>query len=193
MARFWLGGMAPAGPFPGIPHVAPCLTDTGSAPASAHYRTAEPGQSPDMDMLVLSISLTHTQQPLRTCPGHATACRPAALSRAAVGGQGEKTASQPDELIDFAHLKARQGLSQLELEDEVATDLQRATGLANADAADGAGLNRVLQLSGAPPAAARAPQTAACAGACACAALACRLGEVATGPKGGPLWSMQSV
>ena len=63
--------------------------------------------------------------------------------------QGEKTASQPDELIDFAHLKARQGLSQLELEDMVATDLQRATGLANADAADGAGLNRVLQLSGA--------------------------------------------
>ena len=64
MAQFWLGGKAPAGPFDGIPHVAPCLTDTGSAPASAHYRTAEPSQSPVMDTLVLSTSLTHTQQPL---------------------------------------------------------------------------------------------------------------------------------
>ena len=63
--------------------------------------------------------------------------------------QGEKAASQPDELIDFAHLKARQGLSQLELEDEVATDLQRATGLASTEGADAGRLNRVLQLSGA--------------------------------------------
>ena len=111
-----------------------------------------------------------------------------------MGGQGEKTASQPDELIDFAHLKARQGLSQLELEDEVATDLQRATGLANAEAADGAGLNRVLQLSGAPRAAARAPQTAACAGACACAAGPRHAGwEVVPGGMGDPLQSMYSA
>ena len=63
--------------------------------------------------------------------------------------QSTSKAAQPDELIDFAHLKARSGLSQLELEDEVATDLQRATGLANADGADASRLSRVLQLSGA--------------------------------------------
>ena len=34
--------------------------------------------------------------------------------------------TQPDELIDFHHLKSRRGLTQLELEDEVATDLQKA-------------------------------------------------------------------
>lgn len=35
---------------------------------------------------------------------------------------------QPDELIDFHHLKLRKGMSQLELEDEVHSDLARATG-----------------------------------------------------------------
>lgn len=35
---------------------------------------------------------------------------------------------QPDELIDFHHLKLRKGMTQLELEDEVHTDLARATG-----------------------------------------------------------------
>ena len=43
--------------------------------------------------------------------------------------QDSKAITQPDELIDFIHLKSRRGLSQLELEDEVATDLQKATGL----------------------------------------------------------------
>ena len=45
--------------------------------------------------------------------------------------------------------QSRRGLSRLELEDEVASDLQRATGLADADAQDANRLNRVLQLTGA--------------------------------------------
>ena len=56
--------------------------------------------------------------------------------------------TQPDELIDFIHLKSRRGLTQLELEDEVATDLQKATGLVDTSAANSANLNRVLQLTG---------------------------------------------
>ena len=36
--------------------------------------------------------------------------------------------AQPDELIDFRHLRARRGLSQLEVEDAVQADLARATG-----------------------------------------------------------------
>ncbi|CAL5220396.1 g2403 [Coccomyxa viridis] len=59
-----------------------------------------------------------------------------------------KSVTQPDELIDFIHLKSRRGLSQLELEDEVATDLQKATGLVDTSAANSANLNRVLQLTG---------------------------------------------
>ena len=62
--------------------------------------------------------------------------------------QSVKAAAQPDELIDFSHLKARRGLSQLELEDEVASDLQQATGLADSESADASRLSRVLQLSG---------------------------------------------
>ena len=62
--------------------------------------------------------------------------------------QDSKSVTQPDELIDFIHLKSRRGLTQLELEDEVATDLQKATGLVDTSAADSANLNRVLQLTG---------------------------------------------
>ena len=58
--------------------------------------------------------------------------------------------THPDELIDFHHLKARRGMSQLEIEDEVATDLQRATGTADAASTDSNRLSRVLQLTGAP-------------------------------------------
>ncbi len=64
--------------------------------------------------------------------------------------QDAASVAQPDELIDFHHLKARRGLSQLELEDEVATDLQKATGLVDGGAADAGNLNRVLQLTGMP-------------------------------------------
>eukprot|EP00475_Leptophrys_vorax_P002365 TRINITY_DN11320_c0_g1_i3.p2 TRINITY_DN11320_c0_g1~~TRINITY_DN11320_c0_g1_i3.p2 ORF type:complete len:421 (-),score=48.83 TRINITY_DN11320_c0_g1_i3:147-1367(-) len=57
--------------------------------------------------------------------------------------------AQPDDLIDFGHLKSRKGMSQLELEDAVASDLQRATGDFGKDDSSGARkLQRVLQLSG---------------------------------------------
>ncbi|GJP57401.1 hypothetical protein CLOP_g5 [Closterium sp. NIES-67] len=58
--------------------------------------------------------------------------------------------AQPDDLIDFYHLKSRKGMSQLELEDAVANDLKRATGEYGRDEATGGGrkLNRVLQLTG---------------------------------------------
>ena len=54
--------------------------------------------------------------------------------------------SQPDDLIDFHHLKWRKGMSRLELEDTVASDLEKATG-------GGAGAvsrtkPRILQLTG---------------------------------------------
>lgn len=69
-------------------------------------------------------------------------------SRPAHIAQDVKDTAQPDELIDFHHLKARRGMSQLELEDEVQTDLQRATGLADTSNADSTRLNRILQLTG---------------------------------------------
>jgi len=69
--------------------------------------------------------------------------REAEDSRAA----SQEVVAQPDDLIDFVHLKNRKGLSQVELEDEVATDLKRATGYDTA-AQQGNKLNRVLQLTG---------------------------------------------
>jgi coatomer subunit beta len=57
--------------------------------------------------------------------------------------------AQADDLIDFYHLKSRKGLSQVELEDAVATDLKRATGFNEGGAGkDERKLNRVLQLTG---------------------------------------------
>eukprot|EP00897_Mesotaenium_endlicherianum_P005514 jgi/Mesen1/4991/ME000248S04270 len=56
--------------------------------------------------------------------------------------------SQPDDLIDFYHLKSRKGMSQLELEDEVQNDLKRATGEFTKDGDSNRRLNRVLQLTG---------------------------------------------
>lgn len=63
--------------------------------------------------------------------------------------QDSQSQAQPDELIDFHHLKARRGMSQIEIEDQVQTDLQRATGLAETGSENAARLNRVLQLTGA--------------------------------------------
>lgn len=59
--------------------------------------------------------------------------------------------AQPDELIDFRHLKSRRGMSKLEHEDAVESDLAAATGLS--DRAGGAGpgaasLSKVVQLTG---------------------------------------------
>ncbi|GFR51084.1 hypothetical protein Agub_g13410 [Astrephomene gubernaculifera] len=59
-----------------------------------------------------------------------------------------RAAVQPDDLIDFQVLKNRKGLSQLEVEDEVTSDLARATGYTEAAAAASSRLNRVLQLTG---------------------------------------------
>jgi coatomer subunit beta len=56
--------------------------------------------------------------------------------------------AQPDDLIDFYHLKSRRGMSQLELEDEVHDDLKAATGGFTKDADDANKLNRILQLTG---------------------------------------------
>ncbi|KAI0502691.1 hypothetical protein KFK09_017648 [Dendrobium nobile] len=56
--------------------------------------------------------------------------------------------AQPDDLIDFYHLKSRKGMSQLELEDEVQDDLKRATGEFTMDADEANKLNRILQLTG---------------------------------------------
>ncbi|KAJ8421241.1 hypothetical protein Cgig2_028191 [Carnegiea gigantea] len=56
--------------------------------------------------------------------------------------------AQPDDLIDFYHLKSRKGMSQLELEDEVQDDLKRATGEFTKDNDDENKLNRILQLTG---------------------------------------------
>ena len=77
--------------------------------------------------------------------------------------QDSKAITQPDELIDFIHLKSRRGLSQLELEDEVATDLQKATGLVDTSAADSGNLSRVLQLTGAAVPCYSAPRNPWCA------------------------------
>ncbi|CAD6254491.1 unnamed protein product [Miscanthus lutarioriparius] len=56
--------------------------------------------------------------------------------------------AQPDDLIDFYHLKSRKGMSQLELEDAVQDDLKAATGQFTKDADDTNKLNRILQLTG---------------------------------------------
>ncbi|KAF7843137.1 coatomer subunit beta-1-like [Senna tora] len=56
--------------------------------------------------------------------------------------------AQPDDLIDFYHLKSRKGMSQLELEDEVQDDLKRATGEFTKVGDDANKLNRILQLTG---------------------------------------------
>ncbi|ONM19607.1 Coatomer subunit beta-1 [Zea mays] len=58
------------------------------------------------------------------------------------------TYAQPDDLIDFYHLKSRKGMSQLELEDAVQDDLKAATGQFTKDADDTDKLNRILQLTG---------------------------------------------
>ncbi|XP_010536879.1 PREDICTED: coatomer subunit beta-1 [Tarenaya hassleriana] len=62
--------------------------------------------------------------------------------------QSQVTHAQPDDLIDFFHLKSRKGMSQLELEDQVQDDLKRATGEFTRDENDANKLNRILQLTG---------------------------------------------
>jgi len=56
--------------------------------------------------------------------------------------------AQADDLIDFYHLKNRKGMTQLEIEDEVATDLKRATGSLASTMENERKLNRMMQLTG---------------------------------------------
>lgn len=61
--------------------------------------------------------------------------------------------AQPDELIDFRHLKSRKGLSRMEVEDSIESELAAATGLADRSAGvvGGSGptsLSKVVQLTG---------------------------------------------
>ncbi|KAE9468069.1 hypothetical protein C3L33_00043, partial [Rhododendron williamsianum] len=65
-----------------------------------------------------------------------------------IKAKAQITHAQPDDLIDFYHLKSRKGMSQLELEDEVHDDLKRATGEFVKDGDDANKLNRILQLTG---------------------------------------------
>ncbi|WIA09801.1 hypothetical protein OEZ85_009176 [Tetradesmus obliquus] len=69
---------------------------------------------------------------------------------AEAAAESAKSYAQPDDLIDFGHLVSNRkgGLSQLELEDQVTSDLARATGLAEAAESEARRLNRVLQLTG---------------------------------------------
>lgn len=56
---------------------------------------------------------------------------------------------QPDDLIDFYHLKNTKGMSQIEIEDSVTSDLQRAMGASTADdAVAGGKMDHVVQLTG---------------------------------------------
>lgn len=64
--------------------------------------------------------------------------------------------AQPDELIDFRHLKSRKGMNRLEIEDAVESDLAAATGLASRSGGGVGGvggggptsLSKVVQLTG---------------------------------------------
>lgn len=53
--------------------------------------------------------------------------------------------AQPDDIIDLHHLKTAQGMSQVELEEEVATDMERAAG---SQAKDDKSVQRTVQLTG---------------------------------------------
>lgn len=56
-------------------------------------------------------------------------------------------ASQIDEQIDFPHLRAKKGMSQVELEAQAENDLSSATGVGT-DSTEERALNRVIQLTG---------------------------------------------
>jgi len=72
----------------------------------------------------------------------------AARERRDAAAASKAKVAQPDDPIDFQHLVSRRGLSAVEVEDALATDLARATGLAEAAAAEAGRTTRVLQLTG---------------------------------------------
>lgn len=123
----------------------------GTAPGLGH-----PIDSDSSDRLRLCLQILAAPEPavvdvwLREC--RASFAR---MTREKQGRDAEEAkarsgapAAQPDDLIDFYHLKSRKGLSQVELEDEVATDLARATGFGVEGDAANRKLNRMLQLTG---------------------------------------------
>ncbi|KAK9833410.1 hypothetical protein WJX81_002667 [Elliptochloris bilobata] len=117
---------------------------------------AHPADGDSIDRMITCLQVLAASDPgmeavwLESCRGSFTSMIADKQRREAAEAksQAAQSVAQPDELIDFVHLKSRRGLSRLELEDEVANDLQRATGLADADAQDANRLNRVLQLTG---------------------------------------------
>jgi len=128
-----------------------CMLRLGAAPGTGHAIDSE-----NSDRLRLCLRVLD-----RPAPGVAAIflgdCRAsfARMTREKLGRDAEEAAarsgapvSQPDDLIDFYHLKARKGLSQVELEDEVATDLARATGFGAEGEASARKLSRMLQLTG---------------------------------------------
>ncbi|KAG1663232.1 hypothetical protein FOA52_004433 [Chlamydomonas sp. UWO 241] len=60
----------------------------------------------------------------------------------------QRVACQPDDLIDFLQLKVKKGLTQIEIEDQVTSDLHRAMGVDGDGPTGKRRLNRVLQLTG---------------------------------------------
>jgi coatomer subunit beta len=148
------GGVAPAAAHVAVAEAmlyVTCMLRLGAAPGAGHAIDAE-----NSDRLRLCLRVLDA-------PHAAVAavflgeCRAsfARMTREKLGRDAEEAAarsgapvSQPDDLIDFYHLKARKGLSQVELEDEVTTDLARATGFGAEGEASARKLSRMLQLTG---------------------------------------------
>lgn len=128
-----------------------CMLRLGTAPALGHPIDSD---SSDRLRLCLQVIARPTPGVVQVFQGDCRAAF-ARMTREKQGREAEEAqqrtglpTSQPDDLIDFYHLKSRKGLSQVELEDEVATDLARATGFGADGAASGRKLNRMLQLTG---------------------------------------------
>ena len=131
-----------------------CMLSFGTAPGLGH-----PMDSDSSDRLRLCLQvLGVTPTPAGLLAVFTAECRAAfgRMAREKQGRDAEELAaarggapcSQPDDLIDFYHLKARKGLTQVELEDAVATDLARATGFGADGEGGGSRHVRMLQLTG---------------------------------------------
>lgn len=117
----------------GVVRVAALLTRSASAPAEVDWRMGCPPTYPPTCNNPYAHRPTHMLAPT--------------TSSGIVRIRFLK-ASSVTHLVSFIAqvLKNRKGLSQLEVEDEVTSDLARATGYAEAAAAASSRLNRVLQV-----------------------------------------------
>ena len=77
------------------------------------------GWLPDSDVTCIGV-FAQCQQPSMTMVERHVA--PDAV-------QAAKAVAQPDELVDFHHLRARRGMSQLEIEDQVGSTMAALAGL----------------------------------------------------------------